>query len=45
MQPVFYGTVAPLLTWFTIQKLIVDPYTHRKKEAEKQKLKESNLLR
>jgi len=45
MQPVFYGTVAPLLTWFTIQKLIVDPYTHRKKQAEKQKLKESNLLR
>ena len=45
MQPIFYGTVAPLLTWFTIQKLVIDPYTHRKKEKEKQKLKEANLLK
>lgn len=45
MQPIFYGTVAPLLTWFTVQKLIIDPYARRKKEAEKEKLKEANLLR
>ena len=45
MQPIFYGTVAPLLTWFTIQKLIIDPYNNRKKETEKQNLKKANLLR
>ena len=45
MQPIFYGTVTPLLTWFTIKKLLVDPYERRKKEKEKKKLKETNLLR
>jgi len=45
MQPIFYGTVAPLLTWFTIQKLIIDPYNNRKKEIDKQNLKKANLLR
>lgn len=45
MQPIFYGTVTPLLTWFTIQKLIIDPYKRKRKETEKQKLKETNLLR
>ena len=45
MQPIFYGTVTPLLAWFTVQKLIIDPYATRKKQAEKQKMKESNLQR
>ena len=45
MQPIFYGTVTPLLAWFTVQKLIIDPYATRKKQAEKQRMKESNLQR
>ena len=45
MQPIFYGTVTPLLIWFSVKKLVVDPYERRKKETEKQNLKEANLLR
>ena len=45
MQPIFYGTVTPILTWFTVQKLLIDPYKRRKKETEKQKLRETNLQR
>ena len=45
MQPIFYGTLTPLLTWFTVKKLIIDPYEQRKKATEKQNIKEANLLR
>ena len=45
MQPVFYGTIAPLLTWLTFKKLILDPYEANKRLQEKEGLKEANLLR
>ena len=45
MQPIFYGTVAPLLAWFTFKKLILDPYDASKHLAEKEKLRDANLVR
>jgi len=45
MQPIFYGTVAPLLAWFTFKKLILDPYDASKRLAEKEKLRDANLVR
>jgi DnaJ family protein C protein 11 len=41
MQPLFYGTVAPLLIYFTVKKLILDPLEARKKKADKAKKYES----
>ena len=45
MQPIFYGTVAPLLAWFTFKKLVLDPYEANKRAAEKEKLRDANLAR
>jgi len=45
MQPIFYGTVAPLLAWFTFKKLVMDPYEANKRAAEKEKLRDANLAR
>lgn len=36
-MPLFYGTVAPVLVWFAVQKLILDPFEARKSAAEKEK--------
>lgn len=30
-QPLFYGTVTPLLAWFALKKLLLDPWEARKK--------------
>ena len=45
MQPVFYGSLAPLLAWYTFKKLILDPYEANKKSSEKETLREANLIR
>ena len=45
MQPIFYGTVAPLLAWFTFKKLVLDPYEANKKSLEKVRLRDANLAR
>ena len=37
MQPIFYGTVCPLLLYYAGKKLILDPMEEKKRAAEKEK--------
>lgn len=37
MQPIFYGTVAPLLAYFAVKKLIFDPIEAKRLSEEKKK--------
>ena len=41
MQPVFYGTIVPLVAWFTVKKLILDPLEARRKQEVKRKAQEA----
>ena len=41
LQPVFYGTLVPLLAWFTVKKLILNPLEENKKAEKRRKQKES----
>ena len=41
LQPVFYGTLVPLLAWFTVKKLIINPLEEKKKAEKRRKQKES----
>ena len=41
LQPVFYGTVVPMVAWFTFKKLILDPLEESRKQEEKRKQKEA----
>lgn len=41
LQPVFYGTVVPLLAWVTVKKLILNPLEEKKKAEKRRKQKES----
>jgi len=41
LQPVFYGTVAPLLVWFTVKKLLLEPLELKRKEEAREKQRES----
>ncbi|XP_011310505.1 dnaJ homolog subfamily C member 11 isoform X1 [Fopius arisanus] len=43
--PVFYATVAPLITWTFVKKLIIDPVVKEQKEREREKQKELNKAR
>ncbi|KYN37704.1 DnaJ like protein subfamily C member 11 [Trachymyrmex septentrionalis] len=43
--PVFYATVAPIITWTVIKKLIIDPIAKERTEREKEKQKEMNKSR
>lgn len=43
LQPLFYGTVTPLIVWYTLKKLIFDPLEAKKKAEERQKQREANL--
>lgn len=45
LQPLFYGTVVPVLAWYTIKKLILDPYEAKKKADEKEQQRVSNRTR
>lgn len=45
MQPLFYGTITPLLAWFTFKKLVLDPYEARKKRQEMEELARANRSR
>ena len=40
LQPVFYGTVVPLLGWLTVKKLLLEPLEKRRKQEEERKQKE-----
>ncbi|XP_033222572.1 dnaJ homolog subfamily C member 11-like [Belonocnema kinseyi] len=40
--PVFYATVAPLITWTIIKKFIIDPVVKEQKERSKEKQREIN---
>jgi len=41
LQPVFYGTVAPLLAWLTVKKLLLDPLAAKRKEEAREKQRQS----
>jgi hypothetical protein len=43
MQPIFYGTITPLIVWYTLKKLVFDPLEAKKKAEERQKQSEANL--
>lgn len=43
--PVFYATVAPIITWTIVKKLIIDPFVNEQREKEKDKQKELNKTR
>ncbi|XP_015600252.1 dnaJ homolog subfamily C member 11 [Cephus cinctus] len=43
--PVFYATVAPLITWTIVKKLIIDPVMREQKERDKEKQREMNKSR
>ena len=36
MQPIFYGTVCPLLSYYVVKKMILDPMESRRKAAERE---------
>ena len=40
LQPVFYGTVVPLLGWLTVKKLVLEPLEKKRKQEEARKQKE-----
>ena len=40
VQPIFYGTVCPLLLWFSVKKLVVEPYQAKKREEARRKKRE-----
>jgi len=42
LQPIFYGTFVPLLAWFTVKKLILEPHEARSKEKERVRRMEAN---
>eukprot|EP00088_Acartia_fossae_P053707 TRINITY_DN6127_c0_g1_i4.p1 TRINITY_DN6127_c0_g1~~TRINITY_DN6127_c0_g1_i4.p1 ORF type:complete len:594 (+),score=122.49 TRINITY_DN6127_c0_g1_i4:48-1829(+) len=42
MQPLFYGTFVPLMAWFTIKKLILEPREAAAKEKERLRRMEAN---
>ncbi|XP_055926160.1 dnaJ homolog subfamily C member 11-like [Argiope bruennichi] len=42
---VFYGTAAPVLGWFILKVLYIDPYHERQKRRETEKFKEANAQR
>ncbi|XP_013405783.1 dnaJ homolog subfamily C member 11-like [Lingula anatina] len=39
-KAIFYGTVVPLVTYFVVKKLIVDPFVQKEKEEDTDKKKE-----
>ena len=40
--PVFYATVAPLISWVLLKNFIVDPILRERKQRDKEKQRESN---
>jgi len=45
LQPIFYGTIAPILMWLTVKKLVIEPYRARKQEIERERQRETNKER
>ena len=45
LQPLFYGTVTPLLLYFAFKKLVLDPYEERRRRAERRKQLEASKER
>ncbi|XP_074109454.1 dnaJ homolog subfamily C member 11 [Cotesia typhae] len=43
-SPIFYATVAPLITWTIVKKIIVEPMMKEQKDREKEKQKELNRV-
>ncbi|GFY47871.1 dnaJ homolog subfamily C member 11 [Trichonephila inaurata madagascariensis] len=42
---VFYGTAAPILGWYILKMVYIDPYNERQKRRETEKMKEVNAQR
>ncbi|GFT79687.1 dnaJ homolog subfamily C member 11 [Nephila pilipes] len=42
---VFYGTAAPILGWYILKMLYIDPYNEKQKKRETEKMKEVNAQR
>lgn len=42
---IFYATVTPLLAWFVLKKMIIEPMSKEQKEKEVEKMKETNQKR
>jgi len=41
LQPVFYGTVAPMIAWLIIKKLLLEPLELKRKEEARKKQREN----
>jgi len=41
-QPIFYGTIAPVLLWLAVKKIVIEPYRARLKAEEREKAWEVN---
>lgn len=37
-QPVFYGTVTPVIVFFAVKRLVVDPWERRRRDRERRKM-------
>jgi DnaJ family protein C protein 11 len=44
-QPIFYGTMTPLIVWYSLKKLVFDPLEAKKRSEERQKQSEANLTK
>lgn len=42
---VFYATVTPLLAWFVVKKVIIEPMNAEQKQRDIDKIKETNKKR
>jgi len=41
LQPIFYGTVAPLIVWLTIKKLLLEPLELKRSTEAREKVREN----
>ena len=41
-QPIFYGTICPVVLWFTIKKLVLEPLEVKRREEKRRRKREAN---
>merc|ERR1712192_80461 len=42
VQPIFYGTICPILLWFSVKKLVLEPLEAKRREEKRRKKREAN---
>ena len=42
VQPIFYGTICPVVLWFTIKKLVLEPLEVKRREEKRRRKREAN---